>query len=288
MTVRVGLVMCSSSASRPSSATGSSTASPSKRQGGSTYQVKRPRYSWLCCFVPEKLDLFVVGFGRPDLLREQVRLLTKYLQDPFEVCLIDNTPDEGATHMEAVCRELGVGYLRSISVRNEHDEALNFAALHAYTIGCEYWGTLDHDIFPSHVTSLLPQVKRCGFYGVGQRHAPTASLYLWPGFCFFSRKWLANRVPNFNGIRGEYKRDDGDCGSMLSGLFQPEDWERFYGESHHHGYGTLRAPDDFGLQSWGYEEMGDGWVHLTNASGWKMIPNAMERDQLALKMIQSL
>ncbi len=112
-------------------------------------------------------------------------------------------------------------------------------------------------------------------------------LYVWPGWCFFSRKWLAGRVPDFNGIRGEHAFDDGDCGSLLHPLFSDTDWERLATVGVEHGYGTLREDDGHGLQSYGFERI-DGWVHFTNASRWKQIPDADERDRMVREMLEAL
>lgn len=233
----------------------------------------------------EKIELFVVGFGRPDLLREQKRLLDKYLKDPFGICLIDNTPEPECAHMEAVCRELSIGYLRSPSAKHLHPEALNFAALHVTRSTAPFFGFLDHDVFPIRTTTLIDKIKSAGFYGVGQRHAPTGHSYLWPGFSFFSSEWLNGRQLNFEGIRGEHKRDDGDCGSMNWPLFSEEEWENVH--SMIHGYQVIREPDGYGLQSTGVEFLGD-WLHLTNASHWMEIPNPDERDLILTRMVAKL
>lgn len=232
-----------------------------------------------------KIELCVIGFGRPDLLREQKRLLDKYLLDPYGICLIDNTPDDEAPAMEAVCRELSIGYQRAVSPKHLHPEALNFAALHVTRSGSEFFGFLDHDVFPLRPTSLVKILGEKGFYGVGQRHAPTGHRYLWPGFCFFSRTWLAGRSLNFDGIRGREKRDDGDCGSMNWPLFSDEDWQSVW--SMEHSYKIIREPDDYGLQSFGIELIGD-WVHLSNASHWMRIPMPHERDQILTDYVAAL
>lgn len=232
--------------------------------------------------MPNQIDLFVIGFGRPDLLREQTRLLKKNLMDRFGLCVIDNTPRPAHLHMEAVCRELKIGYLHAPGEKHMHHDALNFAAAHAATIGSSHFGFLDHDVFPLRRTSLLDKIEPRGFYGVGQRHGPTGNLYLWPGFCFFSSKWLDGRRLNFDGIRGVHRRDDGDCGSM--------NWPLFTGEEMHtmdYAYKEIRSQDGYGLQSWGVELIGD-WLHLTNGSNWMEVPNPGERDALLLKMVSEL
>jgi hypothetical protein len=235
-----------------------------------------------------RLDIFPITFGRPDLLRHQVRLLGKHLRDPYEVCVIDNTPDPGAGRMEVTARSLNVGYQRAVSEKREHNDALNFAAKFADSIGSSYWAVLDHDIFPVEDTRLLPMLDQLGFWGLGQWHAATNSRYLWPGFASFKREWLAGRVPNFNGIRGQFKRDDGDCGSMLSALFTPDDWARFDKVPQRHGYENIRPPDEIGLQSFGVEYISSAWLHLTNASNWMLVPDAAGRDRILREKLEAL
>lgn len=234
-----------------------------------------------------RIDLFVIGFGRPDLLREQHRLVDKFLVDEHGMCVLDNSPEpEQQKEMRRACRDLGLGYIRVPSERHEHPDGLNAAARVADEIRSEYWATLDHDVFPRKRVRMIPKIRKSGFYGIGQRHGPTQSKYLWPGFCFWSREWLAGRVPDYGGIRAVDKRNDGDCGSLLHMLFTEEDWERMHrGE---HGYGTIRPEDGVGLQSWGYEVFDGSWVHLTNGSHWMEIPEPAERDELLRAMLAKL
>lgn len=235
----------------------------------------------------QTLDLFVTGYARPDLMREQHRLLTRYLAEPFTYTLLDNTPDErDAEAMSVTASDLGVSYMPVLSDKHEHADALALAARLAEEGESAYWGCLDHDVFPRAHVTLIDKIRPSGFYGIGQRHAPTQTRYLFPGFVFFSREWLAGRKPNFHGIRGVDKRDDGDTGSMLHVLFDAEDWERMYrGE---HGYGFIRDEDTYGLQSFGFEVFDGSWLHLTNASRWLEIPDPDERDRLFAEMLASL
>lgn len=233
------------------------------------------------------LDLFIIGFGRPDLLIQQTRLLKKNLLDDHGICVLDNTPDDlTAGEMETVCSDRKIGYLRVESKKHEHVDGLKTAAFVAADIEADYWGILDHDVMPREPTRMIEKIDAAGFFGIGQRHAPTGRQYLWPGFIFFKREWLNGRVPDFDGIRGIDKRDDGDCGSMLADLFTDEDWARMArGE---HGYGYLRDPDDHGLQSFGYEVLNGAWLHLTNSSGWKAVPDRAGRERLIREMLDAL
>lgn len=235
-----------------------------------------------------RLDIFIVGFGRPDLLIHQHRLLGKYLADPYELCLIDNTLDEGAPAMERMAGALDIGYARAVSEKREHNDALNFAAQVARINGSDYMLFLDHDIFPIENTGLLTRLDHVGFWGLGQYHAPTQSRYLWPGFCAFKREWLDGQVPNFDGIRAPFKRDDGDCGSMLADLFTTDDWATFDKMPQRHGYENIRAPDDYGLQSFGVEYISGAWLHLTNASDWMLVPDPEGRRRILTEKLEVL
>ncbi len=232
-----------------------------------------------------RLSLFVVGFGRPDLLVQQKRLLDKYLKDEFEVCLVDNTPGDLQLKMQQVCSYNDIGYMRVPNGDGTHPSALNHAAVVADEVESEFWGTLDHDIFSTKRCTMIPKIKKGGFYGLGQTYKVGNLEYLWPGFCFWSREWLNGRIPDYDGIRGGTKAADGDCGSMLHALFTPEDWERRAVGTH--GYDSIRDEDEHGLQSFGYEWIDDQWVHFTNASHWKTVPNPQDRDARLVSLLES-
>lgn len=235
-----------------------------------------------------KLDIFTIGFGRPDLLRHQHRLLQKHLRDPYELTVIDNTPDAGAPAMERMAAGLGVGYMRVISEERLHNDALNFAAKFAHDHGSDYWLAIDHDLFSTEEVRLIARLDEIGFLGVGQRHPATGLRYLWPGFVGFKRAWLDGQVPDFDGIRGAVKRDDGDCGSMLWQLFSSDDWANFDRLPQRHGYENIRAPDEYGLQSFGVEWVCDSFLHFTNGSDWMAVPNPDERRHLLLAKLEEL
>lgn len=236
------------------------------------------------------LDLVTVAYNKPWLIEEQARLLAKHLVDDHILTVFDNSSDSRSSAAIAdFCRFRDINYQRSYSPEWLHNHALNRAAAYLHERGHSHIGFLDHDVFPRRPTTLLDKIEPAGFYGVGQRHSPTDSLYLWPGFTFFSRWWLEAKLPlhlNFDGIRGARKADDGDCGSMNAPLFVAEDWSKlFRGE---HGYRALRPPDSTGLQSWGYEVLGSDWLHLSNGSGWMAVPDWDERERLCRELLEAL
>lgn len=235
-----------------------------------------------------ELELASIAFNKPRLIAEQIRLIRKHLwQDRFHYTVVDNSSDAAAAEeIRALCTSSRVGYRRCPDEEHEHAAALNFAWTEVLgSTSALYRGLLDHDIFPQRATSLVPLIADAGFFGVGQRHPPTGHLYLWPGFVFFSTDWLADRTVDFTGIRGEVRADDGDTGSGMWPLFADEDWRKLYRVDH--SYKPIREPDDFGLQSFGVEMIGD-WLHLSNGSGWMRIPEPAERERLVFELLETL
>jgi hypothetical protein len=229
------------------------------------------------------------------MISEQMRLLKKYLEDDYVFSVFDQSSNEQAAD-EIRAITLAAGSVYSRLPTRQHHEGLNSAArdlLHPSDEGglvmpwsdAPYVGFLDHDVFPVKETSLVPLIEEAGFYGVGQRHPATGHLYLWPGFCFFSRKWLNGRPLDFSGLRDGDKRNDGDTGSAMWPLFENEDWEKLFRAPHSHQ--AIREPDGYGLQSWGYEVIGD-WVHFSNASNWMQVPNPQERERLLFEKLAAL
>lgn len=206
------------------------------------------------------IGIATISFKRLDLVEEQCRLMERFLEDDFRLHIIDNDS-------------------------RMHHEGLNDAVRILTALEYDYFGFLDHDVFPVRPTTLIDKIEETGFYGIGQRHPATGHLYLWPGFCFFSREWLAGRPLDFTGYRDGDKRNDGDTGSGLWPLFVDEDWSKLYRMEH--GYKPIRKPDSHGLQSWGYETFGD-WLHFSNASHWMSVPRPKERDCLLFQLLADL
>lgn len=233
-----------------------------------------------------ELALAVIAFNRPRLIAEQIRLLRANLVDDFGYVVIDNSSnDEAAIQICDICISAGVGYLRVDTEGHEHIPALKLAWEVLKQTGSPFLGVIDHDVFPTRPTGLVQMIAEAGFFGVGQRHGPTDRLYLWPGFCFFSRDWLAGRDVDFDGIRGADKADDGDTGSAMWPLFTEESWHAFYRVEH--SYRPIRPPDDYGLQSWGYETLGD-WIHFSNGSHWMRVPDPEARDAALFSLLEGL
>ena len=228
------------------------------------------------------IALATIAYNHPRLISEQIRLIGKNLYDRHELVVFDaSSSEKESVAIRGICEAHETRVVRLDM--HTHHEALNLAAMWLRAAEAPYIGFLDHDIFPIRPTSLRDLIEGAGFYGVGQRHPATGHLYLWPGFCFFSREWLAGRPLDFSGLRDGDRRNDGDTGSGLWPLFTDEDWEKLFRVPHFHR--PIRKPDAYGLQSWGYEVIGD-WLHFSNASMWMKVPKPKERERLLFELLQ--
>lgn len=247
----------------------------------------------------------ITAFNHPWAVRECLRLLNENLLDEHRCFVFDNSDADVTLEMAEVSVDAGAIHILTGPKypRREHTDALNCAAANFRVLDTpdgDFLGEsgdrvthllwLDHDVFLTAPTELCPLVDEGGFLAVRQRHAPTGVHYPWPGFLAVSRAWLGGRPLNFDGIRGEEKRDDGDAGSMLWPVFDGEDWSRL--PAVEHGYRQLREQDDVGLQSWAYEyfRFGGGaeWRHATNVSRWLSVPDPEGRERLVRGMVEAL
>jgi hypothetical protein len=221
--------------------------------------------------VPERgrLDLVTIAHNNERVVRHQIRLVQKYLRDPHHHVIADNSSASAAQErIRALCREQGVSYLRlppdphrGRSGSDSHGLAMNWVWRHY--LGprqADFFGFLDHDIYPFQATSVLPRLQAQPFWGHLQERGER--WYLWPGLCFFARSAVAGRRLDFRPIAG---LDTGGgnwpvlyAGRGRTGLEFPTRELR-----------SLRAGDC--IQADCYDVLGD-WLHTYNASEWMKVP----------------
>lgn len=209
-----------------------------------------------------KMDLVVIAFNQPQLLVQQLRLIRKYLPASIVYTVADNSTDLAASaQIRAFCDEAQVGYIRlpANPYRRDgsrsHGIALDFVVRqYIHPRGCEFFGLLDHDIFPVAVFHPVEVLRRQECYGLIQRR--DEKWYLWPGLCFFR---TANAPDSFMPVPG---LDTGGAG-----------WEPYYRFLDataldfipHDGTHEVRSADADGLT---FEFFGD-WRHCRDASNWQ-------------------
>lgn len=222
------------------------------------------------------VDIVTVAFNNEMVIEQQERLLRKYLLDSFSYTVADNSPDPEKRHIiRRLCIDKGVGYVslppNPYNGKNSslsHGLALNWI-YNNYIIlrKTECFGFIDHDIFPVKPTSILSFLEQSPVFGLIQERGD--KWYLWPGFCFFLRDFIDDKIVNF--LPG----NDADTGGR--------NWESIYYNLDRqqipvikHEYGNLREGVD--PQSDLFERIGD-WVHTFNASYWK---NVAPKDSIVL------
>jgi len=154
---------------------------------------------------PQILDLVTVAFNSQTTIAWQIKFLKKHLKDSFNYTVADNSPsDESARDIERLCGESGVGYIRlpknpyTGRLANwSHGLALNWVYKNFFfSRGAAYFGFLDHDIFPTEPTNIIPILKQHPIYGAV--HGRKGAWYLWPGFCFFRQEVFKGKKVNFS------------------------------------------------------------------------------------------
>ena len=160
---------------------------------------------------PPTLLLITVAYNQVDMIQHQLRLLPKYLSDPFSHIVVDNSSNKKTRQeIASVCHDRNIGYVSLPKnfytwSSSSHGLALNWAYQHLVkTINPRWAGFLDHDIFPVRKHSILEHLKHRPFYG--QRDRREDIWYLWPGFSFYQTSWLKSVSVDFkpgivNGIK---------------------------------------------------------------------------------------
>jgi hypothetical protein len=230
---------------------------------------------------PACLDLVTIAFNNPTVIGEQIRLLRKNLGDPFRHTVADESPDAAdSAEIRRLCGDLGVAYLRLPRGRGpapdpsaSHGRALNWALAHYLRPRrADYFGFLDHDVFPIRPTSVIPRLSHTPAWGLPQERA--GRWYLWPGLCFFDARKLPYELFDFRPGEGA---DTG--GRNWDGLFSRMDRAKL--EAPQQTIKRLREGNG-AVQSDHYEEIGD-WLHTFNASHW--LPVA-DRDDLVVELLR--
>ncbi|KAK8877894.1 hypothetical protein M9Y10_004657 [Tritrichomonas musculus] len=160
------------------------------------------------------LLLLTVGYNNIWALDYQIRLIKKFVLDEFIHIILDNSIHQTISEqIRLLCRKYNVSYFRCVTRSKQtpsrhHASALNWALKNVIPKFNFYiFGFLDHDLFPLYPVSIL---SRFGsgkeFYGRYQERKLYDMWYLWPGFCFFSRKFfdiaLMNMLPGYHGDTG--------------------------------------------------------------------------------------
>ena len=211
-----------------------------------------------------KIHLFVIAYNNPSLIYNQIILVNKFLvKDEYIYNVIDNSSDNLAKkEIENICLGKGINY---ISVPNHfltnpshsHGFALNFTyKTIIQRLNINFFGFLDHDIFPTKKTSLLSKVNKNAIYSLTQLRFDK-KIYPWPGFCFFNAKLLPIRDLNF------LPSVKFHCDTGGLNVFD----KKYFNEAMSKNISFVKHDLSAKVQNTSYELI-DDWIHFYNGSFW--------------------
>lgn len=241
---------------------------------------------------PIELLVLTIAFNEVSLIEQQIALLKKYLKDPFDHIIVDNSSDLSARQsILEICQTQGVGYAGVPHSNPYRENKSHAAAMHwgycqlVRTSKAKVFGFLDHDIFPIRSYSILEKLKN-GIYG-RVMHAYSKDSYqeqisqeipywsLWAGFCFFEKNLVKGSFPwRFNFFSKHFP--DGYFLDTGGGL-----WNKLYSKIPYPGslasYEVKQISDQGeGIQNQNIEMIDGSWIHFVSLSNWRKI-SAFER-----------
>jgi len=225
-----------------------------------------------------RLDLVSVAFNNPEMVATQANLLASRLEDPYELCVVDNSSDAVATvEVASVAARSGSHYLRPpalpVSVRRDpslsHGLTLNWAYRNWLAPrGASFVGTLDHDVFPLRRTSLIDELGGEVIWGLPQERLDDPSIwYPWPGLTVIDARQLDLRSVD---LRPDSRRGYDTGGGLLERAVsisgRPIAAARPRVEHRYQRFDGSTDPQS------SYVELIDDWVHVINGSNWAESP----------------
>lgn len=226
-----------------------------------------------------ELDIVSIAYNKPHLIAKQAELVRKRILDAHRFIVVDNSSfPEAAKQIKDACGREKAIYVRSPANFGgcgsaNHGSCLNWAwANVVIPSSSQYFGFLDHDMFPIRKTTLVDKIKKGGgMYGAV--HPAGSVWYFWPGFCFYD-KTVVDR------LRGTQSLNFMPKNGLLDGLDTGGcNWEPLYskvkssdGDWAAGGGSFVKLTDNAAIQLSSAVKMGD-WLHMLNGSEWMPDPN---------------
>lgn len=232
--------------------------------------------------------VLTVAFNNVEFVELQIALLKKYFDEQFHHCILDNsTIPSVRERLKSVSSKNEVSYFSlpksPFSDHKSHGAAMHWGFFHVVRrFRPQYFGYLDHDIFPFKEFKLIEKFHQ-GIYGrvvnsyikgggyLDERTEQVPYWSLWAGFSFFDLNRFKGLFPwefNFSSqhFPGGYFLDTG------GGL-----WKTIYSKTDYPGIlSTFRklkwnTHDDEGDQNDSFEILDEAWIHFVSLSNWRTI-----------------
>jgi hypothetical protein len=228
----------------------------------------------------KSLFLITVAFNDEILIQKQIEAMKEFIKDNNYCHIIVDNSSVKAKRKEIanVCKKQNITYIpvpkiiscriSKISGNISHGTAMNWAYYNIINvIKPEYFGFIDHDLFP--VENYHVMNKLCGQDMYGTLRNRMKGWYIWAGFCFYKYAFIKDIQMNFlpKVFHGEYF-DTGGANHSL--LYKYHNYKKLRFSS----YTTFRIQnfnadiykDNNIFHNNCIQIIDDSWVHIVHAS----------------------
>ncbi len=160
---------------------------------------------------PAKLFVVTVAFNDLELIVLHHAALSKYLRDPYEYFVFDNSSEERlAEEIKLFCLKQKINYVR---LPANHYRTTLPSASHSFALNWMYrnciqrfkpamFGVCDCDLFFIRPIAIRPYLAVNDTWGIIRRQKPVfrpweSGLHVWIGLVFFRLEKFKQRSPNF-------------------------------------------------------------------------------------------
>jgi hypothetical protein len=215
------------------------------------------------------------------LIQYQEQFLRKFIQDPYQHIVVDNSTDPKArVQLYHFCLENKIAYislpknfLNWVGGSYSHAAALNYVYKHIISKRQPFaFGQIDHDLFPTREISILDKLQSQPIYG--PLRLRDRWWYLSAIMSFFRFDFVCNKKVDFMPVTPDKVYLDSGGGNWYS-LYSQLNREQivFPNES-------IEPLRDGGDRHGDSLEFFDDrlWLHTINGSCWKKITDQAEKD----------
>lgn len=221
------------------------------------------------------IDIIVVAFNNPELIRYQYQLIKKYVSDDYTYMVADNSTNlNDRKIIETFCEKnqlvyisLPNNFMKVIGPSYSHAVSLNYICHKILSKRQSYaYAFLDHDIFPIKPYSIVQHLDNQSIYGVLRERG--SGWYLWPGMAFFRYDVIRPEQLDFMPIQIDdaVYMDTGGGNWLLhyqyiqrKNIFFPKVEQVSFREGDDYHGDTIQYIDE------------RAWLHTINGSCWKQV-----------------
>ena len=227
----------------------------------------------------EAIDIVVIAFNNPELIRIQYQFLLKFIKDEFNYIVADNSTNlKARKDIEAFCRENEVAY---ISLPTNHLNRIGTSYSHACALNYVYrqvirkrkpyaFGQIDHDLFPIQKVSILDYLKDQPVYGPLRKR--NECWYLSAIMSFFLYDYVCDKKVDFMPVTPYQTYLDSGGGNWYD-IYSRLNLDQLHFAQEH--IEELRKGGDRHGDSLEYFD-NKKWLHTINGSCWKKVEAGKE------------